>query len=46
MFREWFWDGNEPMNLRENRFVATALVNTVYKVKYNGMNPYNILHRI
>lgn len=46
MFREWVWDGNEPMNKRENRFLATALVNTVYKVEYNGLNPYNIFHRI
>lgn len=46
MFREWEWDGNEPMNLRENRYLATALVGTVYKVAYNGLNPYNIFHRI
>lgn len=46
MFREWEWDGNEPMNLRDNRYLATALVGTTYKVEYNGLNPYNIFHRI
>ncbi|KAL4508253.1 hypothetical protein ABPG72_003557 [Tetrahymena utriculariae] len=46
IFREWEWDGNEPMNLRENRYLATALVSTTYKVEYNGLNPYNIFHRI
>lgn len=46
MYREWAWSANEPLNLRENRFVATALVNTVYKISYNGLNPYNLMHRI
>ncbi|KAL4508252.1 hypothetical protein ABPG72_003556 [Tetrahymena utriculariae] len=46
MFREWQWDGNEPMNLRENRYYATALINTIYNIAYNGLNPYNIIHRI
>ena len=46
MHREWRWDGLEPMNLRENTFVSTSLKNTVYKIEYNGLNPYNILHRI
>lgn len=46
MYREWVWNGNEPMNLRENRFVATALINTVYKIEYNGLNPYNLIHRL
>ncbi|EAR87205.2 IPT/TIG domain protein (macronuclear) [Tetrahymena thermophila SB210] len=46
MFREWQWDGNEPMNLRENRYYATVLLNTTYNIQYNGLNPYNIIHRI
>lgn len=46
MYREWRWDGGEPMNLRENRFVATILLNTVYTIEYNGLNPYDIYHRL
>lgn len=46
LFREWEWDGNEPMNLRENIFLSTTLLNKVYNVEYNGLNPYNILHKI
>ncbi|KAL4484574.1 hypothetical protein ABPG74_019751 [Tetrahymena malaccensis] len=46
MFKEWQWDGSEPKNLRENRYYATALANTVYNIAYNGLNPYNIIHRI
>ena len=46
MLREWGWDGIEPMNTRDNVFVATALINTIYKVEYNGINPSNVIHRI
>lgn len=46
LYREWVWDGNEPMNLRENIFLSTTLINKVYKVEYNGLNPYNILHKM
>ena len=46
MYREWVWDGNEPLNKRENRFLSTTLLNKMYKVEYNGLNPYNIIHRI
>lgn len=46
MFREWVWDGNEPMNLRENIFLSTTLVNTAYTVEYNGLQPFNIFHKI
>ena len=34
------------MNLRENTFISTNLKNTVYKIEYNGLNPYNIIHKI
>ena len=46
MHKEWEWDASEPLNLRENVFVASTLINTKYKIEYNGLNPYNILHRI
>lgn len=46
MYREWEWDGSEPLNLRENRFVSTTLANTRYTITYNGLNPYNIIHKI
>lgn len=46
MFREWSWNGNEPNNLRENRFLATVLTEKIYNIEYNGLNPYNIIHKI
>lgn len=46
MSKEWEWDGSEPMNKRENRFISTMLMNKYYKVSYSGTNPSDILHRI
>jgi len=46
MYREWIWDGSEPLNLRENRYVSTTLANTRYSITYNGLNPYDIVHKI
>ena len=45
-FREWEWDGPEPRNMRLNRFVALAVANDEYDVKYNGHVPSEIIHRI
>lgn len=45
-YREWVWDGPEPMNKRENRFIALAQLDSPYNVSYNGLNPYDIIHKI
>lgn len=43
-FREWVWDGPEPANKRLNRFLAIVNLNDFYEVKYNGLNPYQVIH--
>lgn len=45
-FREWEWDGPEPLNKRENRFISLAQLDTPYNTSYNGLNPYDIIHKI
>ncbi|CAK63318.1 unnamed protein product (macronuclear) [Paramecium tetraurelia] len=38
-FAEWNWDGPEPLNLRESKFVSLVSVNTVINMTNAGMNP-------
>ncbi|CAK63336.1 unnamed protein product (macronuclear) [Paramecium tetraurelia] len=38
-FFEWNWDGPEPLNLRESKFVALVSANTVINMSNAGMNP-------
>ncbi|KAM3135691.1 hypothetical protein pb186bvf_012217 [Paramecium bursaria] len=38
-FREWQWNGNQPMNKRESRFVSIIQVNTVINMTNAGDNP-------
>lgn len=45
-YREWEWDGPEPMNKRENRFISLAQLDSPYNVTFNGLNPYDIIHKI
>jgi hypothetical protein len=38
-FFEWNWDGTEPLNLRESKFVALISTNTIINMTNAGMNP-------
>jgi predicted transglutaminase-like cysteine proteinase len=38
-FFEWSWDGPEPLNLRESKFVSLVSVNSVINMTNAGMNP-------
>ena len=46
MFREWKWEGGEPLNKRANSFISLALKNMVYNISYAGSKPYELIHRI
>lgn len=45
-YREWEWDGPEPLNKRMNRFLTLVQLNKPYNVTFNGLNPYDIIHKI
>lgn len=55
-YREWEWDGPEPLNKRMNRFIATVEASElqetgrsthgIYTVEYNGLKPFEIIHKI
>ncbi len=38
-YAEWKWDGPEPLNLRESKFVALISTNTIINMTNAGMNP-------
>jgi len=38
-YAEWFWDGAEPLNLRESKFVALVTANTIVNMSNAGTNP-------
>ena len=38
-FSEWNWDGPEPLNLRESKFVALISTDTIINMTNAGMNP-------
>lgn len=38
-YAEWNWDGPEPLNLRESKFVGLITVNTIINMTNAGMNP-------
>lgn len=46
MFREWAWDGPEPLNRRMNRFTGIIPLNGYLNVSYNGLNPYDIIYKV
>jgi len=45
-WREWNWQGPEPLNMRFMRFTSIIQLNKVYNITYSGTNPYDLLHRI
>lgn len=40
-WREWSWQGSEPLNERFMRFVSVVQLNKYYNVTYQGTNPYD-----
>lgn len=46
IWREWAWNGGEPMNERANSYVSLVLLNKKYNVTYAGQKPMNLIHRI
>lgn len=46
MFKEWVWDGPEPMNLRENIFIGVVPLNNTLNITFNGLNPYDLIFKI
>jgi hypothetical protein len=38
-YSEWDWDGPEPKNLRESKFVGLVTSNTVINMTNAGINP-------
>jgi hypothetical protein len=37
--REWGWDGGEPLNTRESKFVALVQLSSVINMTNTGQNP-------
>lgn len=46
LWREWSWQGGEPLNRRLNNFVSLILLNQIYNITYRGTNPLDTIHRI
>ena len=46
IYREWEWEGGEPLNLRANSYVSLGLKNMVYNISYAGYKPVELIHRI
>jgi hypothetical protein len=40
-YSEWDWDGPEPKNLRESKFVGLVTSNTVVNMSNAGINPFS-----
>jgi len=40
MWREWEWNGAEPMNFRINAYISLVLLNMTYNVTYAGTKPF------
>jgi len=45
-YREWEWEGFEPLNKRLMRFVGVAELNKQYSVDFAGAVPTNLYHKI
>ena len=42
LFREWEWQGPEPLNLRQNSFNSIIQFNKTYNITYSGNRVINI----
>jgi hypothetical protein len=38
-FTEWNWEGGEPLNTRESKFIGLVTINTIINMTNAGMNP-------
>jgi len=45
-WREWGWDGPEPLNTRIMRFNSIIEMGQIYNVTFTGKNPTNLEHKI
>jgi hypothetical protein len=43
-YREWEWEGFEPLNHRLMRFVGLVELNKKYDITFRGRNPTNMYH--
>lgn len=45
-WREWEWQGPEPLNKRLMNFVSIILFNRTYNVTYSGTRPVSMVHKL
>lgn len=46
LWREWEWQGPEPLNLRQNTFQTLIQLNKSYVIDYSGSRPVSMIHRL
>jgi len=45
-YREWSWNGPEPLNERPNVFVGIIEINQRHNFTYNGTIPFDMIHKL
>lgn len=45
-WREWTWDGPEPMNTRNAKFISVMELDKAYNISYGSQPPSSALYRI